>query len=42
LIAFACSGVAFLATAVFLIFYGINMKLNLTISHDLSERRKGF
>jgi len=25
-----------------LIFYGINMNPNLTISHDLSERRKNF
>lgn len=36
------SGAAFLAAAVCLLFYGINMKQNLTISHDLSERRKGF
>jgi Na+/melibiose symporter-like transporter len=36
------SGAAFLAAAVCLLFYSINMKLNLTISHDLSERRKGF
>jgi sugar (glycoside-pentoside-hexuronide) transporter len=36
------SGAAFLASAVCLLFYGINMKQNLTISHDLSERRKGF
>jgi len=42
LIASFYSGAAFLAAAVCLIFYGINMKLNLTISHDLSERRKGF
>jgi sugar (glycoside-pentoside-hexuronide) transporter len=42
LIASVYSGVAFLAAAVLLIFYGINMKLNLTISHDLSERRKSF
>ena len=36
------SGAAFLAAAIGLIFYGINMKMNLTISHDLSERRKGY
>ncbi len=36
------SGVAFLACAACLIFYGINMKLNLAISQDLSERRKSF
>ena len=42
LIASVFSGAAFLVAAVCLIFYGINMKLNLTISHDLSERRKGF
>lgn len=42
LIASVYSGAAFLASAVCLIFYGINMKLNLTISHDLSERRKKF
>jgi Na+/melibiose symporter-like transporter len=36
------SGAAFLAAAVCLIFYGITMKLNMTISHDLSERRKGY
>jgi sugar (glycoside-pentoside-hexuronide) transporter len=36
------AGGAFLAAAVCLIFYGINMKMNLNISHDLSERRKGF
>jgi Na+/melibiose symporter-like transporter len=42
LIASVYSGAAFLAAAVCLIFYGINMKLNLTISHDLSERRKSF
>jgi len=34
------SGAAFLAAAICLIFYGISMKLNLTISHDLRERRK--
>jgi sugar (glycoside-pentoside-hexuronide) transporter len=42
LVASAYSGAAFLAAAVCLIFYDISMKLNLTISHDLSERRKGF
>jgi len=42
LVASVYSGAAFLAAAVCLIFYGINMQLNLTISHDLSERRKGF
>jgi Na+/melibiose symporter-like transporter len=42
LVASVYSGEAFLAAAVCLIFYGINMKLNLTISHDLSERRKSF
>jgi sugar (glycoside-pentoside-hexuronide) transporter len=36
------SGAAFLAAAFCLIFYGISMKLNLTISHDLAERRKGY
>ena len=36
------SGAAFLAAAVCLLFYGISMKLNLTISHDLTERRKSF
>jgi len=42
LIASVFSGAAFLAAAVCLLFYGITMKLNLTISHDLSERRKGY
>jgi Na+/melibiose symporter-like transporter len=42
LIASVYSGAAFLAAAVCLIFYGISMKLNLTISHDLIERRKRF
>jgi GPH family glycoside/pentoside/hexuronide:cation symporter len=42
LVASVWCGAAFLAAAVCLIFYGINMKLNLTISHDLSERRKNF
>ena len=36
------AGIPFLVAAVCLIFYGISMKLNLTISHDLSERRKSF
>ncbi len=36
------AGAAFLAAAVCLLFYGITMKLNMTISHDLSERRKSF
>lgn len=36
------AGIPFLLAAVGLLFYGINMKLNLTISHDLSERRKSF
>jgi GPH family glycoside/pentoside/hexuronide:cation symporter len=42
LIASVYAGAAFLAAAVCLIFYGITMKLNMTISHDLSERRKGY
>jgi Na+/melibiose symporter-like transporter len=42
LIASVYSGAAFLAAAVCLFFYGITMKLNMTISHDLSERRKGY
>jgi glycoside/pentoside/hexuronide:cation symporter, GPH family len=42
LIASVYAGAGFLAAAVCLMFYGINMKLNLTISHDLSERRKSF
>ena len=40
LIASVYSGAAFMAAAFFLIFYGISRNLNLTISHDLSERRK--
>ncbi len=36
------AGGAFLAAAVGLLFYGINMKLNLAISQDLSLRRKSF
>jgi len=42
LIASVYSGAAFLAAAVCLLFYGITMKLNMTISQDLSERRKGY
>jgi sugar (glycoside-pentoside-hexuronide) transporter len=42
MIASVWAGAAFLACAVCLLFYGISMKLNLTISHDLSERRKSF
>jgi sugar (glycoside-pentoside-hexuronide) transporter len=42
LVASVYSGAAFLAAAVCLIFYGISMKLNLTISQELSERRKNF
>jgi sugar (glycoside-pentoside-hexuronide) transporter len=42
LIASVWSGAAFLAAAICLLFYGIDMKLNLTISQDLSERRKSF
>jgi sugar (glycoside-pentoside-hexuronide) transporter len=42
LIASVYSGAGFLAAAACLMFYGINMKLNLTISHDLGERRKKF
>lgn len=36
------SAAAFFASFVSLYFYGINMKLNLTISHDLTERRKEY
>jgi Na+/melibiose symporter-like transporter len=36
------AGVAFLACAACLLFYGINMKMNLAISQDLSLRRKSF
>jgi GPH family glycoside/pentoside/hexuronide:cation symporter len=36
------SGAAFIAAAICLLFYGISMKLNLTISNELAERRKGF
>jgi sugar (glycoside-pentoside-hexuronide) transporter len=42
LIASVYSGGAFLICAICLLFYGITMKLNMTISHDLSERRKGY
>jgi sugar (glycoside-pentoside-hexuronide) transporter len=42
MIASLWSGAAFLATAVCLLFYGISMKLNLTIANELAERRKGF
>lgn len=42
LVASVYAGVAFLASAVCLLFYGITMKLNMTISHDLAERRKGY
>jgi sugar (glycoside-pentoside-hexuronide) transporter len=42
LIASVVAGVAFLAVAVCLLFYGIDKKLNLTISNELAERRKGF
>jgi sugar (glycoside-pentoside-hexuronide) transporter len=42
LIASVVSGVAFLAVAVSLLFYRIDKKLNLTISNELAERRKGF
>jgi Na+/melibiose symporter-like transporter len=36
------SGAAFLAAAVCLLFYRIDKKLNLEISNELAERRKGF
>jgi Na+/melibiose symporter-like transporter len=36
------AGAAFLAAAICLLFYGINMKLNLSISQELSLRRKSF
>ena len=42
MIAAVWSGAAFLATAICLLFYGINMIQNLTISEELAERRKGF
>jgi len=40
LIASVYAGAAFLAAAFCMLFYGINMNLNLTISQELSERRK--
>jgi GPH family glycoside/pentoside/hexuronide:cation symporter len=36
------AGVAFLCAMACLFFYGISMKLNLTISQELTERRKGY
>jgi Na+/melibiose symporter-like transporter len=42
MIASVFSGAAFLAAAFCMLFYGITMKLNMTISQELSERRKGF
>lgn len=42
LIASLVSGAAFLAVAVSLLFYRIDKRLNLTISQELNERRKGF
>ncbi len=42
MIAAVWSGAAFLAAAVCLLFYGIDKKLNLTISNELTERRKSF
>lgn len=36
------SGAAFLAMSVCLIFYGIDKRLNLTISNELTERRKSY
>jgi len=36
------SAAAFLAAAICLLFYGINMKMNLAISEELSQRRKSF
>jgi len=42
LIASVVSGAAFLAAAVCLLFYRIDKKLNLEISNELTERRKGF
>jgi sugar (glycoside-pentoside-hexuronide) transporter len=42
MIASVWSGAAFLAAAVCLLFYSITMKLNMTISNELAERRKGF
>jgi sugar (glycoside-pentoside-hexuronide) transporter len=42
LIASVFAGAAFLAAAVCLLFYSITMKLNLSISNELAERRKGY
>jgi sugar (glycoside-pentoside-hexuronide) transporter len=42
LIASVVSGAVFLAVAVCLLFYRIDKKLNLAISDELAERRKGF
>jgi Na+/melibiose symporter-like transporter len=42
LIASMVSGAAFLAVALSLLFYRIDKNLNLTISNELAERRKGF
>jgi GPH family glycoside/pentoside/hexuronide:cation symporter len=42
LIASVIAGGAFLAVALCLIFYSINKKLNLTISNELTERRKSY
>jgi sugar (glycoside-pentoside-hexuronide) transporter len=42
MIASVYAGAAFLAVAASLLFYGIDKKLNLTISNELAERRKGF
>jgi sugar (glycoside-pentoside-hexuronide) transporter len=42
LIASVVAGAAFLAVAICLLFYRIDKDLNLTISNELSERRKGF
>jgi len=41
-IASAVAGAAFLGVAVSLLFYPIDKNLNLTISNELAERRKGF
>jgi hypothetical protein len=41
-VASVIAGGAFLAVALCLVFYGIDMKLNPTISHDLNERRKDY
>jgi sugar (glycoside-pentoside-hexuronide) transporter len=42
LIASVVAGSAFLAVAICLLFYRIDKELNLTISNQLAERRKGF